>query len=73
MTQMKVGDRVCVRGLVHMDCLGMTGRIIDVRQSALFGPGVQRCKVDFSGKIRHLLNVHLAYAANRTGKATTAA
>ena len=56
-----------------MDCLGMTGRIIDVRQSALFGPGVQRCKVDFNGKIRHLLNVHLAYAGNRSKATTTAA
>ena len=65
MTQMKVGDHVYVRGLVHMDCLGVTGRIIEVRPSALFGPGLQRCKVDFNGRIRRLLNLHLTLAANK--------
>jgi hypothetical protein len=73
MTQMKIGDHVCVRGLVHLDCWGMTGKIIEVRQSALFGPGIQRCKVDFNGKIRRLLNVHLALTANRGSNVSTAA
>ena len=71
MMQMKVGDRVRVRGLVHSDCLGLTGRILEVRQSALFGPGVQRCKVDFNGKVRRLLNIHLALSAQR-GASTAA-
>ncbi len=74
MTQMKIGDCVCIRGLVQSDCLGLTGTILDVRPSALFGPGVQRCKVDFKGKIRRLLNVHLAHATRQPGrKALTAA
>lgn len=74
MTTMKVGDHVCVRGLVQSDCLGLTGTVLDVAPSALFGAGIQRCKVDFNGKIRRLLNVHLVHAARRKGKtATTAA
>jgi hypothetical protein len=73
MTQMKVGDRVCIRGLVHVDCLGLTGEILEVRQSALFGPGIQRCKVDFNGKIRRLLNVHLALSKRQSRRAFTAA
>ena len=73
MTQMKVGDRVCIRGLVHVDCLGLTGEIIEVRQSALFGPGIQRCKVNFNGKIRRLLNVHLALSGQQARRAFTAA
>jgi len=74
MTQMKIGDRVSVRGLVQSDCLGLTGTILDVRQSALFGRGVQRCKVDFDGKVRQLLNVHLVHTARkRSGKALSAA
>ena len=72
-TQLKVGDRVCIRGLVQSDCLGLTGKILEVRQSALFGPGIQRCTVDFNGKKRRLLNVHLAPAAQQRSNATTAA
>jgi hypothetical protein len=35
---------------------------------------VQRCKVDFNGKIRRLLNVHLVHSARKTGgNALTAA
>src|SRR5207249_1355897 len=60
MTTIKVGDRVCIRGLVQSDCLGLTGRVLEVRPSALFGRGIQRCKVDFNGKIRRLLSLHLA-------------
>jgi hypothetical protein len=67
MIQMRVGDCVCIRGLVQSDCLGLTGKILDVRPSALFGPGVQRCKVDFNGKIRRLLNIHLVHSTRRPG------
>ena len=74
MKEMNVGDRVRVRGLVQSDCLGVTGTILDVRPSALFGAGIQRCKVDFNGKVRRLLNVHLVHAARkRSGNALTAA
>jgi hypothetical protein len=65
MTKIKVGDRVCIRGLVQSDCLGLTGKVLEVCQSALFGPGIQRCKVDFNGKIRRLLSLHLAPVAQR--------
>ena len=67
MTTLKIGDRVCVRGLVQSDCLGLTGTILDVRPSALFGPRIQRCKVDFNGKIRRLLSVHLTHSTRKPG------
>jgi hypothetical protein len=67
MTQMKIGDRVYIRGLVHSDCVGLKGTILDVRPSALFGPRIQRCKVDFKGKIRSLLNIHLTHATRQPG------
>ena len=73
MTHIKIGDRVCIRGLVYSDCFGMTGKVLDVRQSALFGPGVQRCRVDFNGKVRRLLNLHLVHAARHEANASTAA
>jgi len=74
MIEMKVGDRVRVRGLVQSDCLGLTGTIIDVNPSALFGQGVQRCSVDFNGKVRRILNVHLIHKPQRHGpNALTAA
>jgi len=74
MKQMKIGDRVCIQGLVHSDCLGLIGRILDVNPSALFGPGIQRCKVDFNGKVRRLLNIHLVHATRqRGGNSLTAA
>jgi hypothetical protein len=72
MKEFKVGDRVCVRGLLHSDCLGLIGRVLEVRQSALFPAGVQRCKVDFNGKVRRLLSLHLSHAAGQNS-ATTAA
>ena len=72
--EMKIGDRVHIRGLVQSDCLGLTGRILDIHPSALFGRGIQRCKVDFNGKIRRLLNIHLVHASRRTkSNALTAA
>jgi hypothetical protein len=74
MTEMKIGDRVYIRGLVQSDCWGLSGRILDIHPSALFGPGVKRCKVDFNGKVRRLLSIHLVRAARRTGEnALTAA
>jgi hypothetical protein len=73
MTEIKVGDRVCVRGLAHSDCLGMIGKVLDVRQSALFPKGFQRCRVDFNGKVRRLLNVHLVVSARQGPNASTAA
>ena len=59
MKQVKVGDRVCIRGLVQSDCLGLTGTVVEVSPSALFPHRIHRCKVDFNGKIRRLLDVHL--------------
>ena len=73
MTQLKVGDRVCVRGLVQSDCLGLTGTILDVTRSALFGPRIQRCKVDFNGKVRYLLSVHLTAVTKQDRRAFAAA
>jgi hypothetical protein len=73
MSQLKVGDHVSVRGLFHSDCLGMTGTILEIKQSALFGPRVQRCKVHFNGKIRHFLSVHLAATAKADSVSTVAA
>ena len=74
MTEMKIGDRVYIRGLVQSDCLGLTGRILDIHPSVLFGPGILRCKVDFNGRIRRLLNIHLVHAKRRPGgKALSAA
>jgi len=73
MTKMKVGDLVCIRGLVQSDCVGLIGKVLDVRPSALFGMGIQRCKVDFNGKIRRLLNVHLVHARRKEKSALTAA
>ena len=72
MKEIKVGDRVCVRGLLHSDCLGLTGKVLEVRPSALFPAGVQRCKVDFNGKVRRLLSLHLIHAADRNSTASAA-
>jgi hypothetical protein len=68
MTQMKIGDRVCIRGLVQSDCLGLTGTILDVRPSELFGREIQRCRVDFNGKVRRLLNIHLIHTTRQPGR-----
>ena len=72
MKEIKVGDRVCVRGLLHLDCVGQTGKVLEVRQSALFPGGVQRCKVDFNGKVRRLLSLHLIHANGRNSSVTAA-
>jgi hypothetical protein len=73
MIEVKIGDRVYIRGLLHSDCFGMTGRVLDVHESALFGRGIQRCKVDFNGKVRRLLSLHLVHASRRDGTASNAA
>jgi hypothetical protein len=73
MNKVKIGDSVCIRGLVHSDCFGMIGKVLDVHQSALFGPNIQRCKVDFNGRIRRLLSLHLVHAARRSENTPTAA
>ena len=73
MTTMKIGDRVFIRGLVHSDCFGMTGKVLEVYPSALFGGGIQRCKVDFNGKVRRILNLHLVLAARHGERASSAA
>jgi hypothetical protein len=73
MIKMKIGDRVCIRGLVHSDCFGMTGKVLEVYPSALFGRGIQRCKVDFNGKVRRILDLHLVLATQQGGRASTAA
>ena len=72
MKEIKVGDRVIIRGLVHSDCLGLTGRVREVRQSALFPAGIHRCKVDFNGKVRRLLSLHLSHAADGNTASTAA-
>ena len=72
MTELKIGDRVYIRGLVHSDCFGMTGKVLDVHESALF-VGLQRCKVDFNGRIRRLLSLHLVPAGRQDGTASNAA
>ena len=73
MTTVKIGDSVCIRGLVQSDCFGLIGRVLDVHQSALFGPGIQRCKVDFNGRVRRLLSLHLVQVARQSENASTAA
>ena len=73
MKKMKIGDRVCIRGLVHSDCFGMTGEVLEVSPSALFGRDIQRCKVDFNGKVRRILDLHLVLAGPKGEKASTAA
>ena len=73
MIELKIGDRVYIRGLVHSDCFGMTGKVLDVHESALFGRGIQRCKVDFNGRIRRLLSLHLVHAGRQHGTASNAA
>jgi hypothetical protein len=72
MSQYKIGDRVRIRGMVYSDCLGITGTILEVGQSAMFGPRIQRCKVDFNGKVRRILSIHLSPAA-KAGNSTSAA
>jgi hypothetical protein len=73
MLEFNIGDRVCIRGLFHSDCLGVTGTILEIGTSALFGPRVQRCKVDFNGKVRRILNIHLRPAGKRDTATTAAA
>ena len=73
MFEFNVGDHVWIRGLLHSDCLGLTGTILETGKSALFGPRVQRCKVDFNGKVRRILNIHLRPATKRRPSKSAAA
>ena len=73
MFQFNIGDRVCIRGLPHSDCFGVTGTIVEIGRSALFGPRVQRCKVDFNGKVRRILNIHLRPAGKHDTATSVAA
>jgi hypothetical protein len=73
MLQYNIGDRVCIRGLLHSDCLGRTGIILEITKSALFGRHVQRCKVDFNGKVRRILNIHLRPAGKHDTAKSAAA
>ena len=57
--QVLVGDRVRIRGLVQSDCIGVTGTVLEVLPSALFGPRARRCRVDFGGRIRRIMDNHL--------------
>ena len=57
--RVKVGDKVRIRGLVQSDCLGMTGTVLETHSSAMFGQRVQRCRVDFAGRIRRVADLHL--------------
>jgi hypothetical protein len=73
MTEFKVGDQVYVRECIYSDCFGMTGTILEIAQSALFGPRIQRCKVDFKGKIRRILSIHLRPASKQGSSASAVA
>jgi hypothetical protein len=56
--ELLVGDRVRIRGLVQSDCIGLTGTVLEVVPSALY-PNASRCRVDFRGRIRRIMNTHL--------------
>ena len=73
MLEFNIGDRVCIRGLLHSDCVGLTGTILEIGKSALFGPRVQRCKVDFNGKVRRILTIHLRPSSKQRTAAIAAA
>ena len=62
--QVLVGDRVRIRGLVQSDCIGLTGTVLEVLPSALFGPRARRCRVDFGGRIRRIIDTHLVRVEN---------
>lgn len=57
--QVMVGDRVRIRGLVQSDCIGLTGTVLEVLPSALFGPRSRRYRVDFSGRVRRIMDKNL--------------
>jgi hypothetical protein len=56
--QVLVGDRVRIRGLIHSDCIGLIGTVVEVLPSALF-PRARRCRVDFGGRVRRIIDTHL--------------
>jgi hypothetical protein len=57
--ELAAGDRVRIVGLVQSDCLGVTGIVLDVKPSTLFGPRHKRCRVDFKGRVRGILSCNL--------------
>jgi hypothetical protein len=57
--ELKPGDRVRIRGVVPSDCIGMAGTVLEVQPSAFFGQRAKRCRVDFNGRIRRILDLHL--------------
>lgn len=62
--QVSVGDHVRIRGIVQSDCLGVTGTVLESEPSALFGSGVKRCRIDFNGRVRRFLDIHLVRVPN---------
>jgi len=57
--ELNAGDLVRIVGLVQSDCFGLTGTILEVNPSIAFGPRFKRCRVDFQGRIRRILNCYL--------------
>jgi len=57
--QVAVGDRVRIRGLVQSDCIGLIGTVVEVLPSAIFGSRARRCRVDFGGRVRRIIDTHL--------------
>jgi hypothetical protein len=57
--KLEIGDRVRLQ-VVQSDCFGLTGTVLEVRPSVFCGSETQRCRVDFNGRIRRVLNIHLA-------------
>ena len=57
--ELHAGDYVRIVGLVQSDCFGLVGKILEVTPSIAFGPRFKRCRVDFQGRIRRILNCHL--------------
>jgi hypothetical protein len=62
----RVGDRVRVRWLTHSDCLGLTGTVVETRPSVFFGRKVDRCRIDFKGRRRSILSIHLIRVYEQT-------
>ena len=71
--ELSAGDRVRIVGLVQSDCFGLTGTILEVKPSLLFGPRFKRCSVDFQGRIRGILNCHLVRVEEKKRTHPTAA
>jgi hypothetical protein len=70
--QVLVGDRVRIRGLIHSDCIGLTGTVVEVLPSALF-PRARRCRVDFDGRVRRIIDAHLVRVEKSNSASTRSA